>query len=201
QGIGGYSYKLITGYTYSQILSYTVTKSTPTATNIIGEKYDFILTAPGDYYVNGDLYGSVLVNGSGTARLYVTGNVSFSGKDDGITIKTGANLQLFVGGPNTKLAGKGIVNDGGTAESFKYFGLPTNTDIDMHGNFAFTGQLYAPSANLSVGGGGNDDYDFVGAAVVASAKLNGHANFHYDEALSKSGLGTGFMIGSWTEEY
>jgi len=40
-----------------------------------------------------------------------------------------------------------------------------------------------PGAYFKLGGGGNNTYDFVGAAVVGSMKLNGYFHFHYDESV------------------
>ena len=37
------------------------------------------------------------------------------------------------------------------------------------------------------------------ASITESAKLNGHFNFHYDEALRKFGPFRGYVISSWNE--
>ena len=42
-------------------------------------------------------------------------------------------------------------------------------------------------------------YDCVGAAVVGSAKLNGHFNFHYDEMLGNEDYGYEWLITGWKE--
>jgi hypothetical protein len=134
---------------------------------------------------------------TGNATLYVTGNVSLSGQSQ-IVIAPGATLDLYVGG-SASLAGKGIMNQNATASSFGYWGLASNTSISLSGNAAFTGTIYAPYAALTMGGGGNDDYDFVGAAIINTVKMNGHYNFHYDEALGKFGANRGYKIISWNE--
>src|SRR5882672_783086 len=59
--------------------------------------------------------------------------------------------------------------------------------LSLSGNGQFTGAIYAPNADLSLGGGGNEVWDFVGSSVTRSVTLNGHYNFHYDEQLEKSG--------------
>jgi hypothetical protein len=41
--------------------------------------------------------------------------------------------------------------------------------------------------------------DFTGAGIVKSATMNGHFNFHYDEALAKFGPDRGWFITSWNE--
>jgi hypothetical protein len=50
-----------------------------------------------------------------------------------------------------------------------------------------------------MGGGGSTAYDFVGAAVVGSATMNGHFKFHYDENLTRNGPKSGYVATSWTE--
>jgi hypothetical protein len=41
----------------------------------------------------------------------------------------------------------------------------------------------APNANLVMNGSGNNQQDFCGSVMCASATLNGHFSFHYDEGL------------------
>jgi hypothetical protein len=59
--------------------------------------------------------------------------------------------------------------------------------------------VYAPEADLKQNGGGSSVYNFVGAAVLKSANLTGHFNFHYDEALATTGPKRGFIPNSWQE--
>ena len=106
---------------------------------------------------------------------------------------------MYVAGASTSLGGQGVINGGAKASSFGYWGLPSNTSISMHGNAAFTGTIYAPQAALTLGGGGNSDYDFVGATITSSVKMNGHFKFHYDEALKAFGPRRGYAVASWEE--
>jgi len=69
----------------------------------------------------------------------------------------------------------------------------------MTGNAAFTGVIYAPSANLKLGGGGNNHYDLVGSTVTQTVTMNGHMNFHYDEALKDWGPDLGYVVSAWNE--
>lgn len=46
---------------------------------------------------------------------------------------------------------------------------------------------------------GNDIIDFIGASVSKTVRMNGHFNFHYDEALGNLGMGRGYIIDSWNE--
>jgi len=85
------------------------------------------------------------------------------------------------------------------ASKYQVVGLPGCTSIDLGGNGAFTGTIYAPNADLKMGGGGSNVYDTVGAIVVNSAKLNGHFNFHYDEMLGRIAGPVIYKVASWNE--
>lgn len=50
-----------------------------------------------------------------------------------------------------------------------------------------------------MGGGGGNTYDFVGASVSSTVLMNGHFNFHYDEALGRIGPRRGYIITGWNE--
>ena len=76
--------------------------------------------------------------------------------------------------------------------------MPTNTSFDFKSNAEFTGTVYAPQADVHLGGGGTDSYDFVGSFVVSSVKMNGHIHFHYDEALNTISATT-YVAASWNE--
>jgi len=78
-------------------------------------------------------------------------------------------------------------------------GLPTCTSIDMGGPAAMTAYIYAPQANLSVGGGGSDTYDTVGAFFVGQITFGGHINFHFDEQLARTGPTIGYSPLMWKE--
>jgi len=63
----------------------------------------------------------------------------------------------------------------------------------------FTGVIYAPSAALSLKGGGNSDQDFSGASVTKTVTMNGHFKFHYDESLGRLNSGGIHRVISWNE--
>jgi hypothetical protein len=48
-------------------------------------------------------------------------------------------------------------------------------------------------------GGGKTINDFTGAVVANSVKMNGHFNFHYDEALGGFTGNGRMLITSWDE--
>lgn len=162
-----------------------------------GTNYAYIL-AGGKYQMSSLNMGNketMLITGDSV--LYVTGNVSLSGKSQ-IVIAPGASVQMYVAGPTTELGGNGVINPG-SAIDFFYYGLPTNTSIAFSGNGDFTGVLYAPSADLVMNGGGSGYDDFSGAAVANTVAMNGHYNFHYDEFLGTLTGSRGFIITSWDE--
>ena len=71
--------------------------------------------------------------------------------------------------------------------------------IAYSGNANFVGGVYAPSAVFTLGGGGNDVWDFIGGSVTKSVQMNGHFHFHYDEALGRIGPARGYLPVSWKE--
>ncbi|MBM3879926.1 MAG: hypothetical protein FJ387_09440 [Verrucomicrobia bacterium] len=170
----------------------------PLGGRLCGTNYTYVLLN-GNYMLSSlNISGHSKVVVTGKAKLYVTGNVSLSGQSY-IYIAPNASLELYVGGSSASLAGNGVLNPNANALSFAYYGLPSNTSLSLSGNAAFTGVVYAPSAAFTLGGGGSTTYDFVGASVTGSVRLNGHFNFHYDENLGRVGPSIGFVITSWNE--
>jgi len=99
-----------------------------------------------------------------------------------------AYLQIFMEGDTLSLSGGAVIdNASGHADRFYLFGLPTCTSISFGGNGNFYGAIYAPEADFSLGGGGSDTWDFVGASVTKTVTMNGHFYFHYDENLQRVG--------------
>jgi hypothetical protein len=155
--------------------------------------YQYVL-GNGNYEVNA-ITDSVLVTGN--AVLTVNTTFSISGKST-ILIQPGASLTLYVKAANVSIGGQGIVNQNLDASSLMYFGLPSNQSITFSGNSALRGVIYAPDALLTFGGGGNNTVDFMGATITRAVKVNGHYNFHYDEATARL-FQRGFVVTSWDE--
>ncbi len=166
---------------------------------------------PGNYQVNGSSFKYNLASGAwilpnldaslnvaGDAVLYVTSSIKV-GAGMQIHISPGASLIIYMGGPTASIGGLGVVNETGLAQNFTYYGLPTNTQLDFSANAAFVGTIYAPNVMFTLGGGGNNTYDFVGQCVTRAAKMNGHFNFHFDEALKKVNATYGFVVCAWNE--
>jgi hypothetical protein len=171
---------------------------TPGSGKVGATNYTYVLNS-GDYKLTSlSMTGSQKMCVAGQAVLYVTGNVSLAGNAF-IYIQPNASLKLYVGGASASLAGKGVINNNANATNFFYYGLPANTSLSLSGNAAFTGVIYAPSAAFTLGGGGSTTYDFVGASITSTVKMNGNFQFHYDEALGRNGPSRGFIITSWNE--
>lgn len=175
---------------------------TPTAAMAVSQTigtvtYQYAFTTSGYYSIN-QLSGNVYVAPGAQVTLLLTGNASPSS----IEVATDTNgvsgqLTIYMNGPSFSLSGQSSV-DGGNAANLSYLGTPNNTSISMSGNASFTGTIYAPEASLTLGGGGSNAYDFVGATVTKSVTMNGHFNFHFDENLLNA-LTKGYVATSWQE--
>jgi hypothetical protein len=170
----------------------------PQGGTISGTNYAWILGSGN--YMDSDVGGASFKSGdiilvTGAAKVYVTGNFQMSSSAT-LIIAPGASLQLYVGGANTTIS---TVNNAGNCSSFSYFGLPANTSITLGGNDSFMGTIYAPQADLTLSGGGNNTLDYQGAISVNTIGMNGHFNFHFDENLKRAGPIRGFQITSWGE--
>jgi hypothetical protein len=179
----------VSTYTYPTFVANYYTRTTNGTVTVA--YYDYIL-GDGNYQLS-SLSGSVYVQGK--AVLLVTSSAT----PTSITIADGKSLQLYNQAPSFSLSGNVVLNGTGTASEFGYYGLPGNTSVSFNGNAAFVGTIYAPEAALSLGGGGNNNYDFIGSAVANSITMNGHYNFHYDEALEKTGPYRSYVVTSWKE--
>jgi len=165
---------------------------------INGISYDYVFRTSGDYSISDG--GNIYVTNNVNVRLRVTSSFSMNGNEDQIRIApVNASLKIYMEGSSFKIAGQGVVNESGNAANFYYFGLPSNTELKFNGNAAFTGAVYAPNTDFTLGGGGNDTYDFIGASVSKTVKMNGKFNFHYDENLAKVGGHRGFIPTRWKE--
>ena len=156
--------------------------------------YNNIINA-GDYYAT-SLSGKTLVQG--TARLVLPNGLSMSGSDI-ITIASTGSIQVYVGGTSCAIGGLGVINQPGLAEQFIMYCAPTVTSFSISGNGQFTGVVVAPSANVALNGGGSSTLDFNGSLIANTITLNGHYNFHYDEALSRMAGNGRYLVTSWKE--
>jgi len=163
---------------------------------IAGFNYKYVLNNSAPWKIS-SLSGSVYISSPGVI-LYVTANLNL-GSGEQIMLAPGASVTMYVGAANASLGGNGVINQGGVAKDFTYYGLPSNTQFGLSANAAFTGYINAPEADFTLGGGGNNTYDFVGACLVKSVAMNGHFNFHYDESLVNTPAPSGYVVISWDE--
>lgn len=156
--------------------------------------YDNIINA-GDYYAT-SLSGKTIVLGA--ARLTLPNGLSMSGNDS-ITIASTGKIEIYAGGTSCSIGGNGVINQPGLAANFILYCAPSVTSFSLSGNGGFTGVLVAPNVNITMNGGGNNTTDFIGALIVNSVTMNGHFNFHYDEALGRMPGNGRYLVTSWNE--
>lgn len=165
-----------------------------TWTNNVNYKTTF--RSSSDYVVSG-LSGTVLVTAP-NVRIRVNGDIKMTGNDE-IRLAPGASVIMYLNGSSAALGGNGLLNGTGAPGNFLIFGTRNLTSLSFGGNGEITAAIYAPSADVTGNGGGNSVQDFSGAAIINSLKFNGHYSFHYDEALGRKGIYTGFVLTSWDE--
>lgn len=167
---------------------------------INGKTYTHTILTSGDYFLQGELTSSLYIHTNINVRLLINSNVRLTGSGDEIKIGSDSEVKIYMRGSSFNVSGNGIVNDNGNASSLYYYGLPSNTAINFGGNGGFVGAIYAPQAAFSLGAGGKDKKDFIGASVTKSVKMNGHFNFHYDENLRNIGPSRGYIPIAWAEK-
>ena len=156
--------------------------------------YDF--TTSGDYYISGS--SDIQVEAGVTVRLRVD-STSFSPANIHIlsTNGTSGTLSIYQVSGSASMAGNTTV-DSGRPRNLWYYGLPGVTSVTYGGNSSFIGVIYAPEADLTLNGGGNNN-GLIGASITKTITMNGHYNFHFDEDLLTSGPTRGFVVTSWLE--
>lgn len=166
-------------------------------TPVGGAGYQYILPDSSNYEIT-TLTGGLLVKSNANAVLLVNGDIQLTGQD-AITIEPGGSLRLYVKGASARIGGNGVVNNGGRATNFYFFGLPSNQELTISGNGTFTGVIYAPNAAFTLNGGGSASEDVSGSAVASTVRINGGFTFHYDESLANAPYRRGYVVTSWNE--
>lgn len=139
------------------------------------------------------VYGNVtlvLTAGSGVDAIDIEGT-------QGITLAAGATLTIYTEG-DVKLGGNGLLNNNNDPSTFQIWGTSTSSfeqDIQVAGNGALKGIIYAPNGSIKINGNG----DVMGAAVGKDVTITGNAAFHYDESLANWGVNTPYGIYKWRE--
>jgi hypothetical protein len=165
---------------------------------INGVTYQYAFLNSGDYVVS-TLSGNTYVGTNAQVRLKIQssstpGNIRIAGTD-----AQSGSLKIYMLGGSFSMSGQATV-DSGNAMNFSYFGLPSNTSLSFSGNTALTGTIYAPSALLTISGGGSTTYDLVGSCIVNAIRINGHMHFHFDDNLLRAGPSRGYLVTAWREE-
>ena len=165
-----------------------------TSSNINGVTYTYVIGQSGTYKIAGTLTASVYVAASNVV-LYLPGGINLS-SFAALTVGANADLTLYSGGLISFSGSAVFSNATQSAMASSIYGLPSGIDtagdnvggctsISLGGaNNLVTTSVYAPQASLSLSGGGASAYHVIGAFCVHDIVVNGHFNFHYDEALS-----------------
>lgn len=150
--------------------------------------------------------GEITINGH--VVLVMSGDIKLSGQS-GITITSGSSLSIYTQ-DDVAIAGQGVANANGTPSSFNLYGTAPATydrnneevaaqSISISGNGQLFSAVYAPTADVTLNGGGSSG-EVMGGVVALTAKLTGGSSFHFDEALRDIVDGGGsYSIESWLE--
>lgn len=165
-------------------------------TIIGGITYKYVFLTDGEFTIPDS--GSIYVGPGTNVKLRVTAS-SFDPSEIRIAgpASTAGKLTVYMEGAGCTMAGNSVV-ESGNAANFTYYGLPSNTSITYSGTSSFVGTIYAPSAVLTMNGGGNNN-GLIGSSITKTIRMNGHYNFHFDENLLKAGPSRGFTMTSWQE--
>ena len=157
--------------------------------------HDF--TSSGFYWVNDS--AKIIVEAGVTVTLDVR---TSSFNPAAVVIHGGVansgSVNIYQESGSMTIAGNTAVDASLVPQNLYYFGLPGVTSITFGGNSSFIGVIYAPEADLTLNGGGNNN-GVVGSAITKSVTMNGHYNFHYDESLARTGPIRNFVASSWQE--
>lgn len=149
------------------------------------------LEIDGDVKLSGATY--IYIQPGNAVTLIVNGDIDMSGQSY-INVTTNASLTLYGNGQKTNLSGQGLINNGGYATNFVYYGSTNNTSVSLSGGSAFVGLVDAPEAAVSVSGGSR----IIGSVIANTFTGTGGFSLSYDEASKNFGLGN-WAIASWTQ--
>lgn len=140
------------------------------------------------------------VTGEGYVEIWIPRDLTISGSG-GIIIPPHVHVIFYVDGA-VKIAGNGIVNTAQIPGNVVLYGNHDSTVVQsmtVDGNGQFAGIIYAPSASVSVKGGGNNG-NLYGSICANTIFFNGVTNLHYDSALGDEGAVIDYRIASWYED-
>jgi hypothetical protein len=141
---------------------------------------------------------------SGNSKLTLNGNVKIYLTSTASGLSITGNGQVIVNGTvkiytdgNVNISGNGVANNSyhKLPTNFKLYGTSTASDVQISGNGALRGTVYAPEASIRVTGNG----DIFGYLIGKSFTDTGNGTIHYDEALAAEGGPATYSITSWRE--
>jgi len=145
--------------------------------------------------------GTITIDGDVT--LVMSGDIKLSGQS-GIIVSPGSSLTIYTA-HDVDIAGQGVANEGGLSTDFSVVGTAemdegsSGQDIKIAGNGQLYSSVYAPHADVTLNGGGNDGVVF-GGIVALNGTITGGQSFHFDEALRGIVDDDGtFSVDSWME--
>jgi hypothetical protein len=172
------------------------TTASPANATIDGTTYKYAFYSSGDYTIPDSAAIYVAPNVNVRVRMTATTFSPTALRVAG-TNSTAGKLTLYMAGVSSTLGGNTTIDCGNPA-NFIYFGLPSNTNLTYSGNSTLVAAIYAPNADLTLNGGGNNN-GLIGSSITKSIKMNGHYTFHFDEHLSTLNYILGYTISSWKE--
>lgn len=143
---------------------------------------------------------SVKANGRltivGPVIIHLTGNLELGGNGQIVIPKTGnAGAIIYIDG-DWYNGGNGVANETNLPANLVVFG--TNRvyqSIDLGGNAQWNAAVYAPNADLHIGG----NVEMAGAVVADQLHAGGNFNFHYDEDLADQFGSDSYRMDRWRE--
>lgn len=168
-----------------------------------------VAAADGIYYYS---VGKIELSGNASQVLKIDKNVVFimdSSTGTNIDLKGQASIQVSDGSSltiytdaNVSIAGGGVANEGSPKDFFLYGTRPssavTKQTMSISGNGQLRAVVYAPSANLSMNGGGSSG-EISGAIIGNNITVVGGSAFHYDVSLAELDDDGAFGITKWDE--
>jgi len=196
----------------------TITQPSPSATNLISSSITTTTSLPGGsdtaasdgyYYYNFGSGAAIDLNGGGK-NLTITGKVVLLfnnhatvptitlGGNAYLSIAANAKLRVYTNG-NVDLGGNGAANANADPSSLMILGTSTTSQtISVTGNGQLIGAVYAPTASVTMSGGGSSG-NVMGSVVGRTISMTGGSAFHYDESLVNASAGNPFGIVQWRE--
>jgi len=154
-----------------------------------------------------NLSGGEVLTVAGPASIYLTGPKSINITGAAAIIVSSSSIGpvvIYVDG-SVYASGQGIVNSGHKPVDFQLYGTSGCKSIDISGQGDFYGLVYAPQADLKIGGQGELFGSYIGNTLQISGSTKG--GLHHDVSV---GAGGGFLPGfipglwrpkDWTEVY